>query len=258
MSTKRIGLMFGPVIGLLLFVCLASNALAEEVKVGAGAAPTENILDKIKDPMEKAIGLKLTVIANGPSQALKDLDKGAVDAAAGGLTFPDWMVMMDKEGYAIPDKGAYKSRVIGKDIVKVLTNKDTGVKSLTKEQLKGIFTGKIANWKEVNGADKPIVVILGSKIPGTQSVFQKQVLDGEPYTKNAREGTDADDLKTRVAATPGAVCLGPMSAVGGDTNAPDIPEVGRPITLITKGEPGGAVLKMLEYIRGEGQKYIAK
>ena len=41
-------------------------------------------------------------------------------------------------------------------------------------------------------------------------------------------------------------------------NAPEIPEVGRPITLITKGEPSGTLLKMLDYIRGEGQKFIMK
>lgn len=250
--------LFRTVMVAIFLACFVSAALAEEVKVGAGAAPTENIFDKIKGPMEKAIGLKLTVISGGPSQALKDLDKGTIDAATGGLTFPDWMAMMDKEGYAIPDKGAYKSRVIGKDIVKVLTNKDAGVKSLTKEQLKGIFTGKIANWKEVGGADKPIVVILGSKIPGTQAVFQKQIMDGADYTKSGKEGTDADDLKAKVAAIAGGVCLGPMSAVGSTFNTPEIPEVGRPITAITKGEPSGAVLKMFDYIRGEGQKYIVK
>jgi phosphate transport system substrate-binding protein len=242
----------------IFLTCFVSVAMAEEVKVGAGAAPAENVFEKIMGPMEKATGIKVVLISNGPVQALKDLDKGLVDAAAGGVTFPDWMAMMDKEGYAVPDKAAYKFRVIGKDVVKVLTNKDVAVKNLSKDQLKSIFTGKIANWKEVGGPDKPVVVLLGSKIPGTQAVFQKQIMDGEAYTAQAKEGTTADDLKTKVAAISGAVCLGPMSVVSDATNAPQIPEVGRPITLITKGEPSGAVLKMLDYIRGEGQKYIVK
>lgn len=237
---------------------MVSMALAEEVKVGAGAAPTENVFNKIKEPMEKATGIKLVLISNGPSQALKDLDAGAIDAAAGGLTFPDWMAMMEKEGYAFPDKGAYKNRVIGKDVVKVLTNKDVTVKSLSKEQLAAIFTGKTKNWSEVGGPDKPVVVLLGSKIPGTQAVFQKQVMGGADYTKEVVEGTTADDLKSKVAATSGAVCLGPMSLVDASINAPEIPEVGRPITLITKGEPSGGVKKMLDFIRGEGQQYIGK
>jgi len=240
------------------FVAMVGSVSAEEVKIGTGAAATENIFAKIKEPMEKANGVKLVVISGGPVQALKDLDAGAVDAAVGGLTFPDWMLMMEKEGYAIPDKSVYKNRVIGKDLVKVMTNKDVTVSSLTKEQLTGLFSGKVKNWSEVGGPDKPVVVILGSKIPGTQGGFQQQILGGVPYTTGAVEGTTADDLKTRVIATPGSVSLAAMAQIDATVNGPSIPEVGRPITLITKGAPSGGLQKMLDYISGEGQKYIVK
>lgn len=243
---------------LVLTGSIAGTTLAEEVKVGAGAAPTENIFNKIKEPMAKANGVNLTIVSNGPEQALKDLDAGQIDAAAGGVTFPDWMDMMDKAGYAIADKSIYKNRVIGKDVVKVLTNKDVTVTTLSKEQLVSIFTGKAKNWSEVGGPSLPIVVVTGTKVPGTLKVFQKQILDGAEYTKDAVEATDAAEMKNKVASTSGAICLGPMSKVDATINAPGIPEVGRPITLITKGEPTGGVKKMLEYISGEGKQYIAK
>jgi phosphate transport system substrate-binding protein len=232
--------------------------VAEEIKIGAGAAPTENIFKKIQAPMEKAIGVKLVLISNGPSEALKELDKGAVEAASGGLTFPDWMAMMDKEGYAIPDKTVYKHRIIGKDVIKVLVNKDVTVKQLSNEQLKGLFTGKTKNWKEIGGPDKPVVVLLGSKIPGTQSVFQKQAMDGEPFTKEFKEGTTAEDLKSKVIATSGSICLGTLSQIDDTVNTPEISEFGRPIILITKGEPSPGVTKMLEFLKGEGKKYLDK
>ena len=249
---------FKVVMALLLTSGIAGTAVAEEVKVGAGAAPTENIFNKIKEPMEKSIGVTLTIISNGPEQALKDLDAGVIDVAAGGVTFPDWMDMMAKAGYTIQDKNSYKNRVIGKDIVKVLTNKDVTVTALSKEQLVSIFTGKAKNWSEVGGPSLPIVVVTGTKVPGTLKVFQKQILDGAEYTKDAVEAGDAAEMKTKVAATSGAVCLGPMSKVDATVNAPTIPEVGRPITVITKGEPAGGVKKMLDYIRGDGQQFIAK
>ncbi len=241
-----------------VFSLAISTAGAEEVKIGAGAAPTENVFNKIMAPMEKAIGLKVTLISNGPSEALKDLDKGAIDAATGGVSFPDWMAMMEKEGYAIGDKSVYKHRVIGKDIIKVIAHKDVAVKQLSKEQLKGLFTGKIANWKEVGGPDVPVVIIWGTKIPGTQSVFQKQALDGEAYTKNVQEVGTAAEVKAKVTATPGAVGLAPVTLVDATVCAPDVPEFGRPITLITRGEPSPAVVKMLEFIRGEGKQYLAQ
>ncbi len=237
---------------------LAAQGLAEEVKIGSGAAAVENIFNKIKDPLEKASGVKLMVAASGPVQAIKDLDTGAIEAAVGGVTFPDWMTMMEKEGYAIADKSVYKNRVIGKDVVKVMTNKDVTVSTLTREQLVGIFTGKVKNWSEVGGPDKPVVVVLGSKIPGTQGVFQKQILDGAPYLAGAVEGTTAEDLKARVLATPGAVSLAASAQLDATVNGPAVPEVGRPITLVTKGAPSAGLQKTLDFIAGEGQKYIVK
>jgi len=86
------------VMGGFLAMGLVSPSSAEEVKIGAGAAPTENVFKKIMGPMETSIGLKVVLVSNGPSEALKDLDKGLLDAATGGVTFQDWMSMMDKEG----------------------------------------------------------------------------------------------------------------------------------------------------------------
>lgn len=240
----------------LMAVTLSSLAQAEEIKVGAGAAPTENVFNKIKEPFEKTSGITLVIISNGPEAALKDLDKGLLDAASGGVAFPDWMEMMEKGGYKIPDKNAYKYRVIGKDNVKVIVDKANSVKKLSKEQLKDIFTGKTVNWKEVGGKDIPITVVWGNKIPGTNTVFMKQVMGGEPFTKKVRESTTAAEIKKQVASIPGAIGLGPASIVDATIASPATPEVGRPITLITKGAPSANILKLLDFIRGEGQKYL--
>jgi len=166
--------------------------------------------------------------------------------------------MMDKEGYKIPDKNVYKYRVIGKDIIKIIVHKDVTVKKLSREQLEGVFTGKIANWKEVGGPDIAVVVVWGSKIPGTNSVFQKQIMRGEPYTKKVLEATTVIDVKEKVSKTSGAVGLSSIGNVDSSILAPEIPETGRPITLITKGAPSPVVLKMLAFIQGEGQKYVVK
>ena len=254
-QSSGIGAMIAAIFMVLI---LSSLSFAEEVKVGAGAAPTENVFNKIKAPLEKATGINLVLISNGPEEALKDLDKGLLDAASGGVTFPDWMEMMEKGGYKIADKNVYKYRVIGKDNIKVIVHKGNAVKNLSKEQLKDIFSGKKTNWKDVGGKDMPIVVVYGNKIPGTNSVFIKQVMGGEPFTKKVQESTNAAEIKKVVAANPGAIGLSPASGVDATVSSPEIPEVGRPITLITKGAPSPKVAKMLDFIRGEGQKYLAK
>src|SRR6185369_15777070 len=136
---------------LVLLFSASLTCLAEEVRIGAGAAPTENILKPAKAPFEKATGLTLGSFASGPKNAFVNLEKGTVDAAAAGLSFDDWLALLKKEGVAVTDPKAYQSTVIGKDRVIVLTHKSNPVKDLSKEQLKGIFTGKTTNWKDVGG-----------------------------------------------------------------------------------------------------------
>lgn len=256
---KKRNIMIGTFMAaIVILFTLSSLSLAEEIKVGAGAAPTENVFNKIKEPFEKATGIKIVLISNGPDVALKDLDKGLMDAATAGLTFPDWMEMMEKQGYKIPDKNVYKYRVIGKDNIKVIVNKANPVKKLSKDQLKGVFSGKTVNWKDVGGKDMPIVVVFGSKIPGTNSVFMKQVMGGESFSKKVQESTTAAEIKKLVASTPGAIGLNPALGVDSTVSSVETPEVGRPITLITKGAPSANITKMLDFIRGEGQKYLAQ
>jgi phosphate transport system substrate-binding protein len=245
------------VAALMLFSGVAGTALAEEVKIGSGAAANENIFNKIKDPLAKA-GVTLTIVTSGPEQAVKDLDSGAVEGAAGGLTFPDWMTLMEKGGYAIPDKGVYKPKVIGKDSIKILTSKDVTVTALSKEQLASIFTGTAKNWSEVGGPNLPIVVVMGTKIPGTNNVFQKQAMNGQGFLKGAIEVETINDMKNKVLATPGSISLGTLGQVDGTVNTPAIPEIGRPITLLTKGAPSAGMQKVLDFIAGPGQALISK
>jgi C4-dicarboxylate-binding protein DctP len=256
--SKQIGMNLLKTVALsVAFICGTSFAVfAEEVKIGSGAAAIENIFNKITEPLEKADGVKLVISASGPVQAFKDMDTDKIVAAVGGLTLPDWIAMMEKEGYAVPDKTVYHTQVIGKDIIKVLTNKAVTVSALSKEQLTSIFSGKTKKWSEVGGPDHDVVVILGSKIPGTQVVFQQQIMGGAAYAQNAVEGTTAEDLKARVISTPGAICLGASAQIDGTINAPAIPEVGRPITMVTKKAPSGGLQKMLDYLNKDGQLYI--
>jgi phosphate transport system substrate-binding protein len=240
----------------LLIILGSPLVFAEEVKIGAGAAASEDIFYKIMEPMEKSIGVKLVMVTDGPSAALRSLDNDLVMAAVGGISFQDWMTMMEKEGDKPRTPSEYKYRVIGQSIIKVIANKSIQVKKLSKDQLKGIFTGKITNWKEVGGADIPFKIVYGTKISGTNSVFQTQIMDGEPYTKNILEASTAPDVKAKVVATPGAIGLTTKSLVDETVSTPEIPEVGRPITMITKGEIPYSMQKVLDYIRGDGQKFI--
>jgi phosphate transport system substrate-binding protein len=230
---------------------------AEELKIGAGAAPSENVLKPVKPGFEKATGITLSIISTGPKAALIDLtENGAVHAAAAGLSMEDWLALMKKEGHEIKDPAGLQSVTIGKDRIIVMTNKLNPVKSLSKEQLQGIFSGAIGNWKEVGGSDQPILVVWGMMIPGTNSMFEKHIMGGKALTKDVMEANTAVDIKQSVVSNPEAVGIGPGALQDDSIATPEIPEIARPINLVTTGAPSEAVKKLIAYIKGEGQKVI--
>ncbi len=223
-------------------------AMAEVVKIGAGAAPTENVLKPAEAAFEKATGLDLSITASGPKQAFTDLERGSVDAAAAGLSFDDWLALLKKEGVAVADPKAYQAVTIGKDKVIVLVHKTNTVAKLSKEQLTGIFTGKITNWKEVGGSDSPILVVWGSLTQGTNSMFEKNIMGGAKPASEVLAATTATDIRQIVSVNPEAVGIGPQAVVNDTVRSPETPEVARPITLITKGAPSANVKKLLDFL----------
>ena len=237
-------------------ILVAGTAFAEDIRIGAGAAPTENILKPIRAAFEKASGITLNTISNGPKQAFIELDKGTVDAAAAGLALDDWWALLKKEGVAVANPGAYQGLVIGKDRVVVITHKDNKIPALSKEQLQGIFSGKTQNWKDVGGKDMPILLVWGSLIPGTNSMFSKVALGGTAVTKEVLDATTAEDVKDKVKSNPEAIGIGPAAIVDDNIWSPKSPEVARDITLLTKGAPSAKIQKLLGFIKGDGAKLI--
>jgi len=235
---------------------VAGTAFAEDIRIGAGAAPTENILKPIRAAFEKASGITLNTISNGPKQAFIELEKGTVDAAAAGLALDDWWALLKKESVAVANPGAYQGLVIGKDRVVVITHKDNKIPALSKEQLQGIFSGKTQNWKDVGGKDMPILLVWGSLIPGTNSMFSKVALGGTAVTKEVLDATTAEDVKDKVKSNPEAIGIGPAAIVDDSIWSPQSPEVARDITLLTKGAPSAKIQKLIGFIKGDGAKLI--
>lgn len=251
---KRLGMVV-VILGLSMLT-LAGLACAEDLKIGAGGAPTENILKPIRAAFESATGIKLYIVSSGPKNAFIDLQKGELDAAAAGLSYQDWLGLMKKEGTEVKEPAAYVPIVVGKDKVRVIVHKDNKIKALSAEQIRGIFTGQVLSWKEVGGDDLPTLVVVGKLTPGTNSMFFKKFLDGTEVTKEVLDATTADDVRLNVASNPSAVGFGPLSLLDGSVNAPDTPELSRDITFLTKGKPSAKVQKLIDYIKGDGRKYI--
>ncbi|NFO87213.1 phosphate ABC transporter substrate-binding protein [Clostridium botulinum] len=74
----------------------------------------------------------------------------------------------------------------------IVVNKSLGITDLNKEQLKGIFSGKITNWKEIGGPDKEIFLIHRKSGSGTRGTFENKILDGDKSLENDSIGAVQD------------------------------------------------------------------
>ena len=71
-----------------------------------------------------------------------------------------------------------EQKAIGRDALVFLVNEENPVQSLSQQQLRDIYAGKITNWKDVGGADLPIVAFQRREDSGSQTLFQKLLIQG--------------------------------------------------------------------------------
>ncbi len=69
---------------------------------------------------------------------------------------------------------------IGREAFVFLVNKNNPVDSLTTEEVRGIYTGKYRNWKELGGVNKPISALQRNVGSGSQSAFLNFMSDETP------------------------------------------------------------------------------
>ncbi|MDR2610134.1 MAG: substrate-binding domain-containing protein, partial [Clostridiales Family XIII bacterium] len=68
-----------------------------------------------------------------------------------------------------------------------VVNKDNPVDSLTVEQIRDIYSGKITNWKEVGGNDEKIISFQREKNSGSQTAMENLVMKGTPMVSPQKE-----------------------------------------------------------------------
>ena len=175
--------------------------------------------------------------------------------------------------------------IIARDAIAVIVNPQNPVSKLTLQQLSDIYSGKITNWSEVGGEDRPIVRLSRETNSGTHVYFLETVLrlgskadktlfsmdtlllpSSEGIIVEVRQNPNAigydglgyvpDDLKMIAIAKEagGAYVLPSIETVNDKSYA-----IARDLYMYTNGEPTGIIKAYLDWILSpEAQKIVAE
>lgn len=165
--------------------------------------------------------------------------------------------------------------IVAIDGIGVVVDKANTITDITKENLAKIYKGELTNWKELGGADQPIIVIGREAGSGTRGAFE-ELLDIADACKYAQEIDSTGAVLAKVASTSGAIGYVSVDIIDDTVTALKLNgvepttenikagnyELSRPFVMATKGaisEQKEEVQKYFEFVDSEeGQKVIEK
>jgi phosphate transport system substrate-binding protein len=173
---------------------------------------------------------------------------------------------------------------IGSDAVALVVSRDVwegGVRALSKEQVRGLYEGRVKSWKELGGPDRRIVFFNKEPGRGTWEVFAHW-LYGDPKKAPLVSWPEVganEEARNKVASTPGAIsqlssawadgrqvfALG-VRVDGGRTVRPDLAAVrdgsyplARQLFVVTDGPAQGESKVLIDFLLGpRGQALVKK
>jgi phosphate transport system substrate-binding protein len=173
--------------------------------------------------------------------------------------------------------------VVAGDAIAVVVHPSNPVNQLSIPQLSAIYSGKITNWRELGGEDRPIVLLSRESNSGTHVFFLEEVVrqgraddhtlfspdtllmpSSEGISAEVRQNPNAIGYDGLGYVTPDQKVLAVAGVEGGPYVLPSVPTVkdktypiARPLYIYTAGEPTGAILQYLNWILGsEGQAIV--
>jgi phosphate transport system substrate-binding protein len=167
----------------------------------------------------------------------------------------------------------FTALVIARDGLAVVVHPSNPVQALARGQVRDLFSGRIANWRDLGGPDRPVHAITREEGSGTREAFEKLVMGQEPFARRALVQESNGAVKELVRGDPSAVGYMSLGLVGGDLKAlaidgarPTAEEVlagryqlVRPFLFVVRGEPEAAAREFIDYVLSrEGQAILER
>jgi phosphate transport system substrate-binding protein len=238
---------------------LAGCGRSRENVTMAGSTAFQPFAEKLADQyMTTHPGVSITVQGGGSSLGVKSTLSGTAQIGMADLVkLP-------------PEADSLASVIAARDGIAVVLNPANPVAALTLDQIRGIFNGTIANWKEVGGADHAIAVISREAGSGTRSSFE-QIVGSVKLSSDALIQDSNGTIRETVANDANAIGYLSHGLVNEKIKAVPVDgfpctedtimaghyKLVRPVFLMTQATVSPACRSFLDYILSpEGQDVI--
>lgn len=258
-----------------------SSAAESTVAESSAAAPAETTTD-LSGSISMVGSTSMEKLANALSEAFMEeypdvtVTAEFVGSGAGIEAVTNGTADIGNSSRSLKDEekaAGVVENVVAIDGIAVCVDPANEVADLTKEQLTNIYNGTVTNWKEVGGADEPIIVIGREAGSGTRGAFEELVdlVDGCKYA-NELDSTGA--VIAKVASTLGAIGYASLDALDDSVKALSLEGVeataenikagnyflSRPFVMATKGEiseQNDLVQAWFDFVLGDEGQQVA-
>jgi phosphate transport system substrate-binding protein len=260
----------------LLALCSALHASPLRVQ---GSTTVNPVVAEAAEALraERSLNIQVDTLG-GSSGGLTALGEGRVEIAMSSKPVDD----ADRARHPAVSFHAVR---IGEDAVALIVSHDVwegGVRSVTREQLQGIYERRVTNWKALGGPDRRIVFFNKEPGRGTWEVFAAWLYgtaSAAPSVAHPEVGAN-EEARSKVAGTRGALSQLSFSWVDGRTihalgiradeggkpvfaSAATIRDarypLSRPLFVVTNGAPAGTAKELIDYLlAAPGQALVRK
>jgi phosphate transport system substrate-binding protein len=223
--------------------------------------------------------VRISVTGGGSGTGIASLINQTVDIANASRKIKDEETAEAKSNGVDPVE-----HIIARDAIAVIVNPENPISQLTLKQISDIYSGKIDNWSEVGGEDRPIVRLSRETNSGTHVYFLETVIrlgnskDKTLFSMDTLLLPSSEGIIAEVRQNPNAIGYDGLGYVpkdlkmiaiaqeqGGSYVLPSIATVNdksypiaRDLYMYTNGEPTGIVKEYLDWILSpEAQQIVA-
>jgi phosphate transport system substrate-binding protein len=178
------------------------GAGAAEVRVHGATTVTFGLMRPHQAEIEKLAGVQLLILPSSTSHGLRDLVEAKADIAMLAEPLEDIAQALNRKQPGLVDLRDFVGVHVADAYVQFIVHPSNPIKSLSKEQLAGLFSGRIKNWSEIGGASQAVLVV-GEPTSSPHRMIQEAL--GISYAPDLRAVQNANQTAIVVAQAPGAI-----------------------------------------------------